>query len=144
MYNREIEETKRDLAALRTGSGFYIDKENYESLLSDSEKMNNEVLSREESITRLEQHLEELEERRRTEEERWDELMRSFEFIKIKKQEYQKKVTKEKVLVKAKKKFVNLAAGFGKDGYSENKLLTEALGSAYGDVMKFQNDIGVS
>lgn len=104
MLAKEVERLQKDIAALRSGSGFYVHTNNYNTLLSDKEKNNKIILNQNETIAKLEQQIAQVQQEIELEQKRWDELMDAFNFTRLKTKEYKLKKLKAEAEKKGPKK----------------------------------------
>lgn len=127
MLTKQIAAAQKDIAALRFGSGFYVDADNYQDLLTEKEKTEKLVLSKNEFIFQLEERIKEFTNIKENEQKRWDELMESFNFTKMKYEEYKRKSLKAKIKTKLMQDLINLQSDYAKRTASKNKEMKTSI-----------------
>lgn len=126
----EAERLRRDIAALRKGSGFYINLENYQNLLADVEVKKRDLMSNKELISVLEKEVVKLDELLILENGRWNDLMESFKFTQAKKLEYKIKAKETESNLKLHQNLTNLYRDRGRKISKENRILVDCLNSS--------------
>lgn len=127
---KQIERIQKDIAALRKGSGFYVDADNYQDLLTDVEKKNNLILNKNEVILRLETQIQDISKIIEIEVQRWQELMASFEFTKMKGEVYRKKDLKTKAEIEMLRNLVDSISKQGRTVTKKNENMQEYLSTS--------------
>lgn len=78
----EITKLQKDLNSLRTGKGFYIDKDNYDEMVNENEIIVKDVQEKRQKILELETNLDVLQSKKEIIEEKQESLNKSFEITK--------------------------------------------------------------
>lgn len=123
----EVERTKQDLAALRSSEGFYVDAENYQHLLTETEQNKKLILDRNEIILRLEEKMNLTKERLQLEQKRWDELMESFKFTESKFKAYRGKNLKTMAKCEVLKQLTDLHQECAQLTLEKNRMCKESV-----------------
>lgn len=129
ILTRKIQAIQKDITALRRSSGFYVDPDNYQELLTENEKKENLIVSKNEMILRLEEEMQELIKLVEFEEKRWDELIESFKFTKLKCEEYRRKNLTVKAELKMLHRLINLYTEEGRRTAERNRNIKQSLAS---------------
>lgn len=137
----EAERLRRDIAALRKGSGFYINQENYQNLLADVEVKKRDLLSNNELISILEKEVMKLDELLILENARWNDLMESFKFTQAKKLEYKIKAKETESKLKLHQNLSSLYKDRGRQISKENRVLVHCLDSSSKTVNQLHDKI---
>lgn len=130
MLTKQMECLQKDIAALRKGAGFYVNADNYRELLTEMEKNENLILSRNELILRLEHQIQHISKTLEIEEQRWRELMESFEFTKVKGEQYRQKDLKTKAQIEMLRSLVDLYSKRGRTISEKNQNMQAYLATS--------------
>lgn len=126
MLSKELDRLQKDIAALRTGSGFYVHTDNYNNLIEETKANDKIISSHNEAISKLEKQIAEIQQEIEQEEKRWDELMEAFNFTKLKTKEYKLKKLKSEAEKKVQKNLIVLYEERGKVITEKNQTLIQA------------------
>lgn len=141
MLAREAERLRKDITALRTGAGFFVHSDNYNTLLTDTEKNDKIILNQNETIAKLEQQIAEVQQQIELEQKRWDDLMDAFKFTKLKTKEYKLKKLKTEAEKKVLKSLTVLYEERGKVITEKNQNLVKAADYSTNIIDETQNKI---
>lgn len=140
---KKIESAQKDIAALRTGDGFYVDADNYQDLLTEKEKTEKLVLSKNEFLLRLEERIKEITKTREIEQKRWEEVMESFNFTKLKYEEYKQKSLKAKLEAKMLHNLINLKSEQAKKTVVKNLEMNSSISNFTNGIDRLCNTLNL-
>lgn len=141
MLTKKIESARKDIAALRQGSGFYVDADNYQSLLTEKEEKEKQILNKQETISEIENYIKELSKIKTSELQRWTELMESFNFTRRKSEEYKQKGLKVKAEAKILSRLIKESSEEAKHTASKNKNIQMFLESRDSIINQLQTEL---
>lgn len=125
--NAEMNRLEKDLLALRSETGFYVNAENYNGIIKDTTVKEEELKKKVKQIEEMEEKIEDLKMTKKVREKEWELLSDSFELTKNRALIYKKRLLEKQAKVQSLKAAVEVTEQASSDALKQKEELSMLL-----------------